>query len=496
MSLARFISSRIRHQHKGGSARPIVWIAQGAIALGMITMMISIGLVNGFQKEIKSKMVGFGGHLKISANMQNGGESQSPILRDTTLEASLLQHGAVKSVNATAHLPGIIESKKDLQGVILKGVDDSDDHDFLNDVLIEGELPQWGAQENDTVREIVISSFLQKELSAEVGKKLSVYFLTGHETPRQQNFVVKGIYESGLEEFDHKIVFISLRQLQHYAHFGITPQVVIESEDNQQVTLNGDVVGSHQDFEWYWKVGNEKIRAWQLVVSKNQNLPVSLVAHDLRLDLRDSVAVLYQDSVTTIQQFDTPNDHLIGSYEIALKDFDELYEAQRGIYDLIPFQLGIENVLEQHPEIIAWLQMLDINVIIIIVLMIVISIINMTSALLIIILEKQNFIGTFKAMGMSNWQLLKVFVLHSIGLISKGLLWGNGIGLGLMLIQKYTGIIQLDPNQYYVKEVPIDIQWTYILALNIGVIVVCALAMMLPAAYVSKISPIKAIRFN
>jgi lipoprotein-releasing system permease protein len=99
-------------------------------------------------------------------------------------------------------------------------------------------------------------------------------------------------------------------------------------------------------------------------------------------------------------------------------------------------------------------------------------------------------------MGMSNWQLLKVFVLHSIGLISKGLLWGNGIGLGLMLIQKYTGIIQLDPNQYYVKEVPIDIQWTYILALNIGVIVVCALAMMLPAAYVSKIRPIKAIRFN
>ncbi|MEY3599143.1 MAG: hypothetical protein RL521_1565, partial [Bacteroidota bacterium] len=187
MSLARFISSRIRHQHKGGSARPIVWIAQGAIALGMITMMISIGLVNGFQKEIKAKMVGFGGHLKVSANMQNGGESQAPILRDTTLESTLLQHAAVKSVEATAHLPGIIESKKDLQGVILKGVDKSEQHAFLSDVLIEGEIPNWGASENDTVREIVISSFLKNELSAEVGKKLSIYFLTGHETPRQQN---------------------------------------------------------------------------------------------------------------------------------------------------------------------------------------------------------------------------------------------------------------------------------------------------------------------
>ena len=65
-----------------------------------------------------------------------------------------------------------------------------------------------------------------------------------------------------------------------------------------------------------------------------------------------------------------------------------------------------------------------------------------------------------------------------------------------MLIQKYTGIIQLDPNQYYVKEVPIDIQWSYILLLNVGVIVVCTIAMMLPAAYVSKIRPIKAIRFS
>lgn len=496
MSLARFISSRIRHQHKGGSARPIVWIAQGAIALGMITMMISIGLVNGFQKEIKSKMVGFGGHLKISANMQNGGESQSPIVRDTALEHTLTENETVANVHATAHLPGIIESKKDLQGVILKGVDQSQNHPFLSQVLIEGEIPVWGENENDTLREIVISSFLKNELSTEVGKKLSIYFLTGHETPRQQNFVVKGIYESGLEEFDHKIVFISLRQLQHHAHFGITPQVVIEREDAQEVVLNGDVAAAHQDYEWYWKVGNEKIRAWQLVVSKKQNLPITLIAHDLRLDLRDSVSVDIQDSLTQIIDYNTPNDQLIGSYEIALKDFDHLYEAQRNLYDLIPFQLGIENVLEQHPEIIAWLQMLDINVIIIIVLMIVISIINMTSALLIIILEKQNFIGTFKAMGIGNWALLKVFVLHSMSLISKGLLWGNVIGLSIMLIQKYTGIIQLDPKQYYVKEVPMDIQWHYILALNLGVVVVCALAMMLPAAYVSKIRPIKAIRFS
>jgi len=496
MSLARFISSRLRHQHNGGSARPIVRIAQGAIALGMITMMISIGLVNGFQKEIKSKMVGFGGHLKITSNLQGGGEANAPILLDTALMRTLAQHPTVASIQPTAHLPGIVESKKDLQGVVFKGMQHPEENSFLSKILIAGELPDWSDQESDTIREVVISSFLQNELSVNLGQKISLYFLSGNETPRQQNFVIKGIYESGLEEFDHKIVFVSLRQLQRYAHLGIAPHIALENNNGSTFTLNGSVICNHTDYEWYWKVGNEKINALQLVIPVNHPQPVKLIAHDLRLDLRDSVEWTFHDSTYDIHEFETDADHLIGSYEISLKNFDDMTVAQRELYDLIPFQLGIENVLEQHPEIIAWLQMLDINVIIIIVLMIVISIINMTSALLIIILEKQNLIGTFKAMGMSNWKLLQVFVYHSLYLIGKGLLWGNIIGIGLMCIQKYTGIIQLDPNQYYVKEVPMDIQWPYILALNIGVIVVCALAMMLPAAYVSKIRPIKAIRFH
>ncbi len=496
MSLSRFISSRLRHQHNGGSARPIVRIAQGAIALGMITMMISIGLVNGFQKEIKSKMVGFGGHLKITSNLQSGGEANAPILQDTTLMGTIERHPTVAYIHPTAHLPGIVESKKDLQGVVFKGMQHQEEASFLSKILIEGTLPEWSNNEPDTLREVVISSFLKNELSVEVGQKISLYFLSGNETPRQQNFTIKGIYESGLEEFDHKIVFVSLQQLQRYAHLGITPQIVLEDKSNETFTINGAVLCNHDDYEWYWKVGKEKIKALQLVIPINHPQPVKLIAHDLRLDLRDSVEWTFHDSTYDIHEFATQADQLIGSYEIGLKDFDDMTVAQRELYDLIPFQLGIENVLEQHPEIIAWLQMLDINVVIIIVLMIVISIINMTSALLIIILEKQNMIGTFKSMGMSNWKLLQVFVYHSIYLIGKGLMWGNIVGIGLMCIQKFTGIIQLDPNQYYVKEVPMDINWGYILALNIGVIIVCALAMMLPAAYVSKIRPIKAIRFH
>jgi lipoprotein-releasing system permease protein len=140
--------------------------------------------------------------------------------------------------------------------------------------------------------------------------------------------------------------------------------------------------------------------------------------------------------------------------------------------------------------------MLDINVIIIIVMMIFIGIINMTSALLIIILEKQNMIGTLKALGMPNKMLVRIFFRHALYLITKGVILGNAIGLGLMAVQKHFKWIKLDPEQYYVSAVPIDFDWVSIGLLNIFVVLVCALAMFIPAFYVNRISPIKAIRFS
>jgi len=133
---------------------------------------------------------------------------------------------------------------------------------------------------------------------------------------------------------------------------------------------------------------------------------------------------------------------------------------------------------------------------IIILLMIVVSIVNMTSALLIIILERQSMIGVLKAMGISDGDVMRIFVNNAGWIIGKGVVWGNAIGISLAYAQWKWQLISLDPVNYYVDTVPIRIDFWNLLALDGGTLLVCVLAMLIPALYVLKISPIRAIRFN
>jgi lipoprotein-releasing system permease protein len=158
--------------------------------------------------------------------------------------------------------------------------------------------------------------------------------------------------------------------------------------------------------------------------------------------------------------------------------------------------LQTQKITDRHPEIFSWLKMLDINVIIIIVLMIVISIVNMTSALLIIILERQAMIGTLKAMGIQDQSVMNVFVIHAGRIIGRGILFGNLIGVGLAFLQLQTGIFTLNPENYYLDHVPIAFDLTTYLLLNGATLIICLISMLVPARYVTKISPIKAMRFS
>ncbi|MEN9333983.1 MAG: hypothetical protein RLY35_1163 [Bacteroidota bacterium] len=508
MQIVGIIAQKMRSQKSNGAARPIVWIALGAIILGMVTMLVALGMVNGFQKEIKSKMVGFGGHLKIFANLQAGGDALSPFARIDSLEKKLREHLMVEYVQPTIHLPGIIESKKQLQGIVLKGIEPDQNNTFFSQITQEGRQPQWDIDaKNDTIREIMISTYLQKSLGVSLNQKVSIYFLNGNEVPQQQNFTICGIYESGLEEFDHKMVFIPLYPLQKYSRMGVRTWIQAELPNPQSENLKAQLVAQVQcstpDFQYYWKTPRGKFYADTLSLENlsGNDFKFLLVATETTSGIQDSIQISFSKNANHEWNYhyeytDFPAQNMVGSYEIALKDFDQLLAGQSALYDLLPYQLGIENVLERHPEIIAWLNMLDINVVIIIVMMIFIGIINMTSALLIIILEKQNMIGTLKALGMQNSMLVKIFFRHALYLITKGILIGNAIGLGLMAIQKHYKWIKLDPEQYYVSAVPIDFDWVSIGLLNIFVVLVCALAMFIPAFYVNRISPIKAIRFS
>jgi ABC-type antimicrobial peptide transport system permease subunit len=187
----------------------------------------------------------------------------------------------------------------------------------------------------------------------------------------------------------------------------------------------------------------------------------------------------------------------IGGYEVNIHDFDDLTESQEALQAVvISHFLQAQKITDRNHDIFAWLEMLDINVVIIILLMIVVSIINMTSALLIIILERQPMIGVLKAMGISDGTVMRIFVQNAGWIIGKGLFIGNAIGIGLAYVQWKWHVIALDPKNYYIDTVPVKFDIFEILALDAGTLAICVLSMVIPALYVLKISPIKAIRFS
>jgi lipoprotein-releasing system permease protein len=128
--------------------------------------------------------------------------------------------------------------------------------------------------------------------------------------------------------------------------------------------------------------------------------------------------------------------------------------------------------------------------------MILVAGINMITALLVLILERTQMIGILKALGSSDWMVRKIFLYNAMYLIGVGLFWGNLIGIGLLLIQKYFKLFPLNPSTYYVSEAPIYLDISYILLLNAGTFLLCFIMLLIPSFIIAKISPVRAIRFE
>lgn len=189
-----------------------------------------------------------------------------------------------------------------------------------------------------------------------------------------------------------------------------------------------------------------------------------------------------------------PNE--IGGLEIRIKDFSKLKEVSTGIYENLEVNLRSESVSEFFPAIFTWLSLLDVNTRVLLILMMIVGVINMITALLIMILERTNMIGMLKAFGMTDYSVIKIFLYNAVYLVGIGLLLGNILGLGLGFIQKYTHVFKLDQGSYYLSYVPVELHFVDVLVLNIGIVVICFVVLILPSLLVSKISPLKAIRFK
>ena len=197
-----------------------------------------------------------------------------------------------------------------------------------------------------------------------------------------------------------------------------------------------------------------------------------------------------------VQRLNKWDENEVGAFEIYVNDFTKINEINTKIYEDIPSDLNSISITDKYFGIFEWMKLFDFNIYMIIGIMIIVASINMIVALLVLILERTQMIGILKALGANNWTIRKIFLLNATHIVFRGLIWGNIIGLSILLIQKYFGIIKLDPTQYYVAEAPVYLNLYYILGLNAMVILLCYIILIIPSYMITKISPVKAIKYQ
>ncbi|HQK69603.1 MAG TPA: ABC transporter permease [Bacteroidales bacterium] len=318
--------------------------------------------------------------------------------------------------------------------------------------------------------------------------------------------------------------------IKHVEVFATKAGIIKTDEDIQGVVLKG--IGS--DFDWsYFKtfIVDGSVFSVTDTATTNSVIISKKIASMLKLKTGDSFAMHFvQDPPrmrkftisgiyeTSLEEFDKiyifcdikhiqrlngwKNDEVSG-FEIFIDDFNRLDIMTQAVRDVIGYRISenepkvkVTNIRMKYPQIFDWLNFQDTNVIVIIVLMLVVSGFNMISGLIILILEKTNMIGILKALGSEDGTIMKVFLYQAVYLIVKGLFWGNIIGIGLASLQLRTGLISLDPSSYYIKTVPINLEAVHILLLNLGTMAIIVLVLLIPAQLVSRITPVKAIRFD
>ncbi len=207
--------------------------------------------------------------------------------------------------------------------------------------------------------------------------------------------------------------------------------------------------------------------------------------------------------IKQVQRLNNWDEAQISGLEIQIDDFKnieiaaaEVSSVTTSFIDDSGIMLRTRTILDLQPQIFGWLDLLDMNVLVILVLIMIVAGFNMVSGLLILILERTNMIGILKALGIHNKSLRKVFLYLATFIVGRGLIWGNFIGVTFCLVQKYTGIIKLDPENYYLETVPIQITFWHLVILNAATILLTTLMMLGPSYLASRISPVKAIRFD
>jgi len=197
-----------------------------------------------------------------------------------------------------------------------------------------------------------------------------------------------------------------------------------------------------------------------------------------------------------IQRLNNWTPDRVGSFEIFVKDFNQLDLAYRSVFDQIPPDYRLTRVTDQYSPLFDWMVLLDRNTLVFLVLILFVASFNMVSVLLVLMMERTPMIGLLKALGSPDALLRRVFLYVGLNMVGWGLLIGNGVGLGFCFVQDRFKLIPLDPKNYFMSFVPIQWDWPVIIMLNLATVSIIAAVLWLPTLVINRIDPVKAMVFK
>lgn len=393
--------------NKNNLSRIIIFIGRLSVALGIVVSLITISTGLGSKKAIKNKMGDFSGHISIKSTKSNTSYNSSILDQENFDIKELKKIPEVETAQSYASLSGILRTKENFAGIILKGVGKDFDKNRFQKFVISGEIPDY--TEKGYNNDIMLSEQIAKGLHLKVNDSITAVFSKEDQKPIYRKFVVKAIYNTDIKLIDELFVIGDINHVRKIQNMGKTD---------------------------------------------------------------------------------------IGGVDIFLKDFDKTDAVFPQVEKIIGYKNYIEKTTDKYPQILQWIEIFDTNISVILGIMLVVVVINIIMVLLILIIERTNSIGVLKTLGADNNQIRAIFINYTLLIIIPGLIVGNLIGIGLLFIQKYFGIIKLNPKEYYISTVPVDLNLGYILTLSLGILVVSALSLIVPSYLISRISPAKVVKYN
>ncbi len=442
MNLPFFLAKRIREGKQGDFATVVHRIAIASIAIGLAASMVAFLIMRGFRDTIKEKVFDFTGHLLVTKYTLNNATEEEPFDLHSEAVTAAMQFPFVERAQEYSHKSGLIRTEEEVLGIVVKGVGRTFDSLRFRSSLSEGRflnLPDSGY-----AREVLVSRQIADKLNVKLHDELTIHFFQN--PPRFRRLTVVGMYETNLSDyFDNKVVLTDIRLIQRLNDWPSSLAGGVEFRIH------------HRYFSW-----------WQV----------------------------FQFAMESAREQDLSVIQRIG----ALFSFDFTREAERlaalQINEKIDYDLYVETVQERYIPIFEWLGLLNRQVVILLVIILGIVCVNMISVLLILVMERTPMVGVLKAMGAQDRTVRQVFIYNGMNLIVKGLVWGNAVGLGLCWIQSKWGFVTLNAKDYYMEVVPVAWHWPTVVFLNVLIFLVVSLVMLIPATWVLRIQPVKAIKFD